>query len=75
MIKINLNLSIGYHNIEGLHNNLLGCKLFGQIELFNDVEILAETWSEYNNCKNITVDNYDLLKIIDPLKINGRKGR
>ena len=75
MNKLNLNLSIGYQNIEGQHNNLLGCKLSGQIDLFNDIEILAETWSECENCKKITIENYNLVKSIDPLKIQGRKGR
>ena len=74
MNRLNLNLSIGYQNIEGQHN-LLGCKLGGQIELFNGIEILAETWSECENCKKIAIENYDLVKSIDPLKIQGRKGR
>ena len=69
------NLSIGYQNIEGQHNSLLGCKLSGQITLSNDIEILAETWSKCEECKSITIDNYDLLKSIDPLKNKNKKGR
>ena len=69
MPTVNLNLSIGYQNIEGLHHPTLGCKLTHCLELFNDIEILSETWTECLNCKNIcTVDNYDLIKTIEPLK-------
>ena len=75
MTPININLLIGYHNVEGQHNALLGCKLGGHIKLLNDIEILAETWSECKKCKNITIENYNLLKVIDPLKIGSKKGR
>ena len=75
-MSININLSIGYQNIEGLHNSLMGCKLQDQIELINDIEILSETWSECNKCKNVTVENYEILKTIDPIKKgNIKKGR
>ena len=75
MSSININLTIGYHNIEGQHNTLLGCKLGNYIKLINDIEILAETWSVCNKCKNITIENYHLLKVIDPLKYGRIKGR
>ena len=75
MTTSSINLSIGYHNIEGKHNNLLGCKLLGYINLINDIEILAETWSECKNCKNIKVPNYALIKVIAPQKKGGKKGR
>ena len=75
MAKVNLNLSIGYQNIEGLHHPTLGCKLTHCLELFNDIEILSETWTECTNCKNIeTIENYELIKTIEPLKIDN-KGR
>ena len=53
-----INLSIGYHNIEGKHSSFLDCKLHGHINLINEIEILAETWSECKICKNITIENY-----------------
>ena len=56
MTSININLSIGYHNIEGQHNALLGFKLGSHIKWLNDKEILAETWSECKKCKNITLE-------------------
>ena len=67
--------SIGYHNIEGKHSSLLGCKLYGHINLINDIEIPAETWSECKICKNINIENYKLLKVIEPVKKECRKGR
>ena len=51
MTSININLSIGYHNIAGQHNALLGCKLGSHVKLLNGIEILAETWSECKICK------------------------
>ena len=75
MTSININLSIGYHNVEGQHNALLGCKLISHINLLNDIEILTETWSECKKCKNITIENYELLKVIEPLKKGSKKGR
>ena len=75
MASKSINLSISYHNIEGQHSSLLGCKLHGHINLINDIEILSETWSNCKNCKNITIEDYELLKIIDPLKKGSNKGR
>ena len=75
-MTINLNLSIGYQNIEGLHNSLMGCKLQDQIDLINDIEILSETWSECKKCKDVTVENYDLIKTVEPIKkVKTKKGR
>ena len=74
MPLVNLNLSIVYHNIDGLHHSTLGCKLTHCIELLNDIEILAETWSECSNCRLTTIQNYELVKTIAPLKQN-KKGR
>ena len=39
--------------------------------LINDTEILVGTWSE---CKNITIQNYALLILIEPVKKECRKG-
>ena len=47
-----LSLSIGYHNIAGKHDKSHGCKINTQIKLKSDIEILSETWSECDNCKN-----------------------
>ncbi len=75
MIITSHNLSIGYQNIAGKHCPTLGCKLETQIELQNDIEILAETWSKCKNCTN-TVEGYDLIEKIDPSKKrNCKKGR
>ena len=57
-----------------LKNNIVPCKLHGHIDLINDIEILSETWSNCKKCKYITIENYELSKIIDPLKkAKGRK--
>ena len=75
MIITSHNLSIGYQNIAGKHCPTLGCKLETQIELQNDIEVLAETWSKCKNCTN-TVEGYDLIEKIDPSKKrNCKKGR
>ena len=66
--QINMNLSIGHLNIEGLHHSTLGCKLDGQVDLLNDIEILSETWSKCQTCRNMQIQNYILLKSIEPLK-------
>ena len=41
----------------------------------NYIEIHSETWSNCKNCKNIIIEDYELLKIIDPLKKGSNKGR
>ena len=67
------NPSIGYLNIQGLHNKN-GCKLPHLIpELKCDIEIWSETWA----CKcKIEVEGYDILAKIDPQKKVGvSKGR
>ena len=66
--KASTNLSIGYHNIEGKHHHLHGCKLNNHLNLINDIEILAETWGECDNCKNNIVANYSLIKITKDYK-------
>ena len=69
-----INLSIGYRNIEGLHNATFGCK-HDYIGFYNDIEILAETWTNCNNCKNANIPNYNIIKKIPPKKKPGLKGR
>ena len=75
MVITSHNLSIGYQNIAGRHCPILGCKLENQIDLQNDIEILAETWSKCKNCTN-SVEKYELIEKIDPSKKrNCTKGR
>ncbi len=76
MDLVSLNLSIGYHNVEGLHNSTLGCKIGEYIELSNDIEFLTETWNECEECKKSTnnIEGYSLIKTIEPVK-KGKKGR
>ena len=74
-MSINLNLSIGYQNVDGLHSGLLGCKLDNEIELSCDIEILSETWSNCENCSKANIPGYVLVnKPIEPEK-KGKKGR
>ena len=48
-MKPNLNLSIGYLNIEGLHDKVQGCKIKQLSDHFIcDIEILSETWGNCN---------------------------
>ena len=73
--RLQINLSIGYQNIEGLHHATLGCKLDNCITLENDIEVLAESWTECENCDNIReLDDHFLLECIKPIK-TGTKGR
>ena len=59
------NLTVGYHNVCGLHNKH-GCKVYDLIpELLNDIEIWSEIWA--CNC-DISVDGYDILAQVDPTK-------
>ena len=56
----NINLSIGYHNIEGSHSPTFGCK-HNYIQFYNDIEIIAETWTNCADCKNAIIPNYIIL--------------
>ena len=66
-------LTLGYHNVSGLHNKH-GCKVYDLIpELLNDIEIWSEIWA--CNC-DISVEGYDILTQIDPQKRgNAKRGR
>ncbi len=76
MDLVNLNLTVGYQNVEGLHNSTLGCKIGEHIDLMNDIEFLSETWNECDACKKSinNIEGYTLIKSIEPLK-KGKKGR
>ena len=67
------NLTIGYHNVGGLHNKQ-GCKVPHLIpELLNDIEVWSEIWA--CNC-DIPFGNYDILDQIDSQKRgDAKKGR
>ena len=71
---VTLQCSIGYQNLEGLHSNLLGCKLENGIDLTCDIEILAETWTSCEKCRTFHVPDYHLLKPVEAEK-KGSKGR
>ena len=64
---------IGYQNIQGLHNKE-GCKLKEcDANLFNDIEILGETWG--CKCEKI-FSEYEVLARSEPQKHQGvTKGR
>ena len=67
------NLTIGYLNVQGLHNKN-GCKL-PQLnsELNNDIEIFSEIWA--CECEG-SIDGYNILTQVDPQKRVGvKKGR
>ena len=66
--KVAVNLSIGYQNIEGAHSSTFECKHKNCIELFNDVEILSETWTKYTHCKKMSFMDYILIDNILPQK-------
>ena len=65
-------LSVGFQNIEGMHNGA-GCKLEDiKADLTNDIEILVETWG--CNC-DVSFDNYTP-HYVSPQKHKGiTKGR
>ena len=55
-----INFSVGFQNIQGLHN-AVGCKVNDLKEsLSNDIEILAETWG--CNC-NVTYEGYTYVAV------------
>ena len=71
-LQIN-NFKIGYKNIQGLHNKN-GCKINDCAkELFNDIEVISETWG--CNCVKMFA-GYDIVAQSEPIKNTGvRKGR
>ena len=70
-----IDLSFGYHNIEGIHSPQFGCKLpFIHTKLIHDIEILSETWGACTHEKNVA--GYKIIEQIAPhKKSNIRKGR
>ena len=73
-IMISFNLSIGYQNVEGLHSELLGCKIDSQIEPNCDIEIFSEIWGNCDNCRKPNICGYELIKKVEPEK-KGKKGK
>ena len=67
------NLTKGYMNIGGLHDNVMGCKLSNDL-MNNDIEILSETCGNCAHYEN--VEGYTLLSKNEPQKVPGiNKGR
>ena len=36
--------------------------------MFNDIDQVSDSISECDDCKNTTVEDYELIKVIDPIK-------
>ena len=74
LFKTPIDLSFGYHNIEGIHSSF-GCKLpYIHSKFIHDIEVLSETWGLCSHDKNIS--GYKLLEKVDPhKKSNIKKGR
>ena len=64
--------SIGFHNIQGMHEKN-GCKISDiREELSNDIEILVETWG----CKcDLFFENYTLDYVSPHKRVGVKKGR
>ena len=51
---ISIDLSIGYQNIEGIHDKNFNCKLqLIEKKLIHDIENLSETWGICNHSKDL----------------------
>ena len=74
MFKNPLDLSIGYQNIEGIHNPTFGCKIsYLQKEFIHDIEIISETWGSCDHDR--TISGYRHF-VVDPHKDKKiKKGR
>ena len=78
-IWLNMNISpidfsIGYQNIEGLHNKTFGCKLpYLQPRLIHDIEVLSEAWGVCDHSRDMP--GYQLIPIDSTKKNNVKKGR
>ncbi len=74
IFKTPLDLSIGYQNIEGIHNATFGCKIpYLQNEFIHDIEVISETWGTCDHEKSIS--GYKFF-IVDPHKDKKiKKGR
>ena len=62
-----IDLSIGYQNIEGLHDKNFSCKLpyIGK-KFIHDIEIISETWDSCPHSKEI--DGYKIIDIAEAQK-------
>ena len=64
--------SIGYLNIEGIHDSHFGCKIpYIEKKMINDIEILSETWGTCKHELNVDYKCFDLKS----QKRNTKKGR
>ena len=58
-MKPNLNLSIGYLNIEGINDKIHGCKIKQLKDYLRcDIEILSETWGKCTHYDEVEGYNY-----------------
>ena len=73
-VMVSINLSIGYQNVEGIHNSLFGCKLDTEINFSCDIEVISESWGACENCKNVKVEGYEHVTSINREK-KGKRGR
>ncbi len=72
-MKPNLNLSIGFLNIGGINDTLLGCKLKQLNNILKcDIEVLAETWGD---CKCYDIEGYNFYKTETRKDLLIKKGR
>ena len=69
--KAPIDFSIGYHNLGGIHDYILGCKLTN-IKFINDLEIISEIWGKCIHDKEIS--GYKKIIDIEPQK-ETKKGR
>ena len=69
-----INLSMGYLNIEGIHDKTFQCKLsYLENKMIHDIEIFAETCGECTRNKQLS--DYTLLEIKPEKHLNTKKGR
>ena len=60
-MKPSINLSIGYLNIEGIHDKVHGCKLDVLSKYLKcDIEILSETWGQCDHFSEL--ENYNFIR-------------
>ena len=73
-MKNPIDLSIGYHNIDGIHSKSFSCKLpYLEKKFIHDIEIIAETWGQCQHSKEI--DGYKSFVIPTQKDVDIKKGR
>ena len=69
--KTLFDLSIGYQNMAGIHDKILGCKI-NLLTFIHDIEIISETWGSCPHNQEIV--GYKIVNITKPQKLV-KKGR